>query len=83
MEWIMPHSYDYHCIDCDSLTLNISTRTKKDIEHGRICNWNVYMWIKNVNYGYVQINNQFIGTLDDAKQYAEQQLRKFKEGIPS
>lgn len=78
----MPHSYDHHCIDCDSLTLNISTRAKKDIEHGRVCNWNIYLWIKNVSYGYAQINNQFSGTLEEAKQYAENYLRKLKEDIP-
>ena len=82
MEWTMPHSYDHHCIDCDSLTLNISTRAKKDIEHGRVCNWNIYLWIKNVSYGYAQINNQFSGTLEEAKQYAENYLRKLKEDIP-
>lgn len=82
MEWTMPYNYDYHCIDCDSLTMNISTRAKKGIEDGRVCNWNVYLWIKNVNYGYVQINNQFTGTLDEAKQYAENYLRNLKEGMP-
>lgn len=83
MEWTMPHSYDHHFIDCNSLTLNISTRAKKDIEHGRVCNWNIFLWIKDVNYGYVQINNKFEGTLDEAKQYAESYLRKLKEDIPS
>lgn len=83
MKWIMPHSYDHHCVDCDSLTMNISTRARKGIEDGRVCNWNIYMRIRNVNYGYVQINNQFSGTLNEAKQYAENYLRKLKEDIPT
>ena len=82
MNWFMPHGYDYHYIDCESLTLNISTRAKKDIENDRVCSWNVYLWLRYVNYGYVQINNKFIGTLDEAKQYAENYLRKLKEDIP-
>lgn len=82
MKWVMPRSYYHHCVDCESLTLNISTRTRKGIENGRACNWNVYMQIKNVNYGYVQINNRFFGTLDEAKQYAENYLSKLKEDIP-
>ena len=83
MEWIMPYNYNHHYVECNSLTLNISTRTRKGIENGRSCNWNIYLWIKNVKYGYVQINNQFTGTLDEAKQYAENYLGKLKEDIPS
>lgn len=82
MEWIMPHSYDHHCVQCESLTLNISTRAKKDIENGRICNWNIYLWLRGVNYGYVQIDNNFSGTLEQAKCFAEDYLRKLKEDIP-
>ena len=83
MEWIMPYAYYDHYVDCESLTLTISTRTRKGIESGRVCNWHIYMRIKGVNYGYVQINNKFTGTLDEAKQYAEQYLKKLKEDIPA
>lgn len=62
--------------------MNISTRTKKGIEAGRVCTWNIYMWFHNVNYGYVQIKRDFVGRLDDAKQYAENYLRELKESIP-
>ena len=39
------------------------------------------MWFHNVNYGYVQIKRDFVGRLDDAKQYAENYLRELKDSI--
>ena len=78
-----------HCTDpsfyhltCGDMELCISTRTKKDIEHGRVCTWNIYMMFNDCHYSYTQINNAYIGTVDEAKQYAENYLRKLKESIP-
>jgi hypothetical protein len=34
------------------------------------------------HYSYVQINNAFSGTVDEAKQYAENYLKNLKESIP-
>ena len=72
----------YHYMPCDSLDLCISTRTKKGIDTGRICTWNICMVLRNVNYGYVQIKRDFVGDITMAKQYAEQYLKKLKEDIP-
>lgn len=72
----------YHYIPCECLDLCIATRTKKDIGMGRVCTWNICMVLRNVNYGYVQIKRNFIGTVDEAKQYAENYLSKLKESIP-
>lgn len=71
----------YHRLRGDCISLGISTRSKKDISNGRICIWNIFMQVHNVNYGYVQINNNFTGTIDEAKQYAENYLRNLKESI--
>ena len=69
----------YHCIKRNRYTLGISTRTKKGIYAGRVCTWNVFIIFHFWHYGYVQINNEFVGTLDEAKQYAENELNKLKE----
>ena len=71
----------YHRLRGDCVTMGISTRTKKDILNGRICTWNIFMQFHHCNYGYVQINNNFTGTIDEAKQYAENYLRNLKESI--
>lgn len=62
--------------------LFISTRTKKDVLNGRMCTWHIYINFHHLHYGYVQIDNDFVGTIDQAKQYAEIKLREIKEGIP-
>jgi hypothetical protein len=72
----------YHFIPSDVLDLCIATRTKKGISAGRVCTWNICMVLRNVNYGYVQIKSDFVGRLDDAKQYAENYLKNLKENIP-
>jgi hypothetical protein len=71
----------YHRLRGDCVTMGISTRTKKDILNGRICTWNIFMQFHHCNYGYVQINNNFTGTIDEAKQFAENYLRNLKESI--
>ena len=71
----------YHRLRGDCVTMGISTRTKKDILNGRICTWSIFMQFYNCNYGYVQINNNFTGTIDEAKQFAENYLRNLKESI--
>lgn len=69
-------------LNCSNVELCISTRVKKGIADGRVCNWVVYMMFNDCHYSYVQINNAFSGTIDEAKQYAENYLRNLKEGIP-
>lgn len=71
----------HHGIIGDKLSLFISTRTKKDVLNGRVCTWHIYVHFHNFRYGYVQINNEFVGTLDQARQYAEEKLREIKEDI--
>jgi hypothetical protein len=71
----------YH-FNCGNLELCIATRAKKDIENGRVCKWNIYMMFNDCHYSYVQINNEFSGTVDEAKQYAENYLKNLKEDIP-
>ena len=71
-----------HGIIGDQLSICISTRTKKDVLNGRVCSWHIYMNFANFHYGYVQIANDFIGTITQAKQYAEEQLKTIKESIP-
>lgn len=71
----------YHRLRGDYVTIGISTRTKKGIFEGRVCTWNIFMQFHNCNYGYVQINNNFTGTIDEAKQYAENYLRNLKESV--
>ena len=71
-----------HGIIGDQLSLFITTKAKKDILSGRVCSWHIYMNFHHFHYGYVQIDNAFIGTITEAKQYAEEQLRTIKEGIP-
>ena len=39
------------------------------------------MQFHNCNYDYVQIKNNFTGTIDEAKQFAENYLRNLKESI--
>jgi hypothetical protein len=60
----------YHRLQGDYVIMGILTRTKKDILKGRVCTWNIFMHFRNCNYGYVQINKAFSGTVDKAKQYA-------------
>lgn len=71
----------YYVLKGDYINLNISTRAKKGILEGRICSWNIFMQMHHCNYGYVQINNAFMGTIDEAKRYAEDYLRNLKESI--
>lgn len=71
----------YHRLRGDYVTMGISTRTRKDILKGRVCTWNIFMQFHNCNYGYVQINNNFVGTIDEAKQFADNYLRNLKESI--
>ena len=71
----------YHRLRGDYVTMGISTRVKKDILKGRVCTWNIFMQFRNCNYGYVLINYNFTGTIDDAKQFAENYLRNLKESI--
>ena len=71
----------YHCLRGDYVTMGISTRTRKDILKGRVCTWNIFMQFHNCNYDYVQIKNNFTGTIDEAKQFAENYLRNLKESI--
>lgn len=73
--WINSNIMDFCHLTCGNVELCISTRTKKGIEHGRICTWNVYMMFNDCHHSYVQINNAFIGTLAEAKQYAENYLK--------
>lgn len=80
--WRQMRNPSCHGIIGDCLSLFISTRTKKDVLNGRICTWNIYINFHHLNYGYVQIDNDFAGTIDQAKQYAENKLREIKEGIP-
>ena len=72
-----------HGIIGSNLSVFVSTRTKKDVLNGRVCSWNIYMNFHHFHYGYVQIDNEFVGTLEQAKQYAEEKLRAIKEDIPS
>lgn len=72
----------HHGIIGDHLSVFISTRTKKDVLNGRVCSWNIYMNFHHLHYGYVRIDNDFIGTIDQAKQYAEEKLKEIKESIP-
>ena len=71
-----------HGIIGDCLSLFISTRTKKDVLNGRVCSWHIYINFHHFHYGYVQVDNDFIGTIDQAKQYAEEKLKEIKESIP-
>ena len=80
--WKHSTNQDFHDLICGNLSLCISTRAKKGIADGRRCNWIVYMIFNDCHYGYVQINNAFSGTVDEAKQYAENYLKNLKENIP-
>ena len=71
----------FHMIERRYFRLCISTRTKKGVYEGRVCMWNVFINFYLWNYGYVQINNAFVGTLEEAKQYAENELNKIKEDL--
>lgn len=71
----------YYVLKGDYINLNISTRSRKGILEGRICNWNIFMQVHHGHYGYVQIDKAFSGTIDEAKQYAENYLRNLKESI--
>ena len=82
MEWVMPSGYDFHLLECGTFNICISTRAQKDIQYGRACKWNVFMQFPRYNYGYVQVNREYVGTLDEAKLYAESILHEIKEGIP-
>jgi hypothetical protein len=80
--WKHSINQDFHNLICGNLSLCISTRSKKGITDGRICNWIIYMVFNDCRYSYVQINNEFSGTVDEAKQYAENYLKNLKEDIP-
>jgi hypothetical protein len=71
-----------HGIIGDHLGIFILTRAKKDVLAGRECSWHIYINFSQLHYGYVQIDNAFIGTIDQAKQYAESKLKEIKESIP-
>lgn len=80
--WKQMHNPGCHGIIGDCLSLFISTRAKKDVLDGRICTWHIYINFHHLHYGYVQIDNDFTGTINQAKQYAEIKLREIKEAIP-
>ena len=71
----------FHYIERNHFRLGVSTRAKNGILEGRVCSWNVTIYFHHWNYGYVQINNAFVGTLNEAKQYAENELRNLKEDM--
>jgi hypothetical protein len=79
--WQHSANFNFCNFNCGNLELCISTRAKKGIADGRICNWIIYMMFNDCHYSYVQINNAFSGTVDEAKQYAENYLRNLKESI--
>lgn len=76
------NDWSFHYIPSECVDICISTRTKKDIETGRVCTWNIYLMFRNVSYGYVQVKRDFVGTVDDAKDFIEQYVKKMKEGMP-
>ena len=80
--WQHSTNFNFCHLNCGNVELCISTRVKKGITDGRICNWNIYMMFNDCHYSYVQINNAFSGTVDEAKQYAENYLKNLKESIP-
>ena len=80
--WTHSLNHNFHNLICGNLSLCISTRAKKDIENGKVCKWIVSMVFNDCHYSYVQINREFTGTVDEAKQYAENYLRNLKESIP-
>lgn len=82
--WEQTYQNDDSChhIERNLFRLYIQTRAKKDILNGRTCIWNVYIHFLHWHYGYVQINNSFTGTIEQAMEYAETQLRELKEDIP-
>ena len=80
--WTHSLNHDFHNLICGNLSLCISTRAKKDIQNGRVCNWMVYMIFNDCHYSYVQIKRDFSGTVDEVRQYAENYLRNLKESIP-
>ena len=71
----------FHYIERNHFRLGVSTRAKNGILEGRVCSWNVTIYFHHFHYGYVQVDNDFIGTIDQAKQYAEEKLKEIKESI--
>lgn len=83
--WQQPIENDagFHCVERAHFRLCISTRAKKGVLDGRSCSWNIYLNFYHWNYGYVQISNAFVGTIDEAKRFAEGELNKLREDIPA